>query len=111
MAGLINLMIVVEPGKDRHAFTCRLAELANTIDRTLVFVIAGERTIDDPPVSAGAIEDDGRVKAIGATKVFPNESPEPLVEGIQMMPFSWATRAAARCSTCSPTGRSRAPCG
>jgi hypothetical protein len=26
--GLINLTIVVEPGKDRHAFTCRLAELA-----------------------------------------------------------------------------------
>jgi hypothetical protein len=36
-------------------------------------------------VSAGAIEDDGRVKAIRATKVFPNESPEPLVEGIHMM--------------------------
>jgi hypothetical protein len=30
-------------------------------------------------VSAGAIDDDGPAVAIRAAKVFPNESPEPLV--------------------------------
>jgi crossover junction endodeoxyribonuclease RusA len=37
-----------------------------------------QRSTLDALVSAGAIEDDGRVVAIRAAKVFPNESPDAL---------------------------------